>query len=114
MTTATTATLLTFADLTLDQSAHAATRGRRELALTLTEFRVLETLLHRPGQVLTSQQLYAAATGFDHAPDSRTVAMHIYRLRAKLEAAGEPRLIQTVRGVGFVLREPPARPRAET
>ena len=98
------ATLLTFADLALDQSAHAVTRGRREIQLTVTEYRLLEALMLRPGQVLTPRQLAVLLPDTPAASGPQAVRTHLCRLRAKLEAAGEARLVQTVHGTGFVLR----------
>ena len=98
--------LLAFADLALDQSAHVVTRGHRELELTATEYRLLDMFLRHPRQVLTGRQVLAEVWASDAAV-SNQVAVHVSSLRRKLEKHGEPRLIHTVRGVGYVLREGP-------
>jgi two-component system response regulator MprA len=98
------AQLLVFADLAMDQSAHAVTRGRREIQLTLTEYRVLQMFLEHPGQVLSKRQLFAGAWDLGREVDTQAVVAYVCRLRGKLEAGGEPRLIHTERGLGFVLR----------
>lgn len=97
--------LLVFADVVLDPSAHVVTRGGREVALPLSCFRMLEALIRRPGQVLSRDQLYRAACGDGRFAGSKTVDMGVSRLRCALEAGGVSRLVHTVRGAGFVLRE---------
>lgn len=99
--------LLAFADVSLDLSAHQAVRADRDLRLTPTEFRLLETFLRYPRQVLTRRQLLAGVWGIDFATRSNVVDVTVGYLRRKVESGGRPRLIQTVRGVGFVLREAP-------
>jgi two-component system response regulator MprA len=98
--------LLTFADLRLDPAARLAWRGDRQLALTKTEFDLLEILTWNAGVVLSRDVLYERIWGYDFETSSRSLDVYIGYLRAKLEADGEPRLVQTVRGVGFVVREP--------
>jgi two-component system response regulator MprA len=98
--------LLRFADLVLDPAAREVRRGDRLLALTALEFDLLACFLLHPRQVLTREQLLDAVWGADVAVTSNAVDVYVGYLRAKLEAAREPRLIQTVRGVGYVLRQP--------
>lgn len=102
--------VLAFADLALDWSAHAVTRGRREVHLTPTEFRLLDAFLRAPGGVITLQHLMAQLWGAPdwEGPSSASPApTFIASLRRKLERGGQPRLIHTVRGAGYVLREGP-------
>ena len=81
-------------------------RGGRGLELRPTEFALLETLLANPGRVLTRAVLYEAVWGYDFGRSSKTLEVYIGYLRRKMELDGAPRLIQTVRDVGYVLREP--------
>jgi two-component system response regulator MprA len=97
---------LSYADLTLDPAAHEVTRDGRLVDLTALEFQLLEHFLRHSRHVLTRDQLLEAVWGFDAETTSNLVDVYVGYLRAKLESAGEPRLIQTVRGVGYVLREP--------
>jgi two-component system response regulator MprA len=97
---------LTFADLTLDPATWEAHRGERVLQLTRTEFMLLELLLRHPRQVLTRAVIFEHVWDYDFGPSSNSLEVYIGYLRRKTEAAGEPRLIHTVRGVGYVLREP--------
>jgi two-component system, OmpR family, response regulator MprA len=97
--------LLRFADLTLDPAARQAWRGDRPLSLTKTEFDLLELLTYNARVVLSRETLYERIWGYDFETSSRSLDVYIGYLRAKLEADGEPRLVQTVRGVGFVVRE---------
>jgi len=96
---------LRFADLRLDPAARQAWRGERPLTLTKTEFDLLELLAWNAGIVLPRDVLYERIWGYDFETSSRSLDVYIGYLRAKLEADGEPRLVQTVRGVGFVVRE---------
>jgi two-component system response regulator MprA len=98
---------LTFADLELDLAACRARRGERILTLTRTEYAVLELFLRNPRRVLSRTAIFEAVWGYDFGPGSNSLWVYISYLRAKLEAGGEPRLIQTVRGLGYVLREEP-------
>jgi two-component system, OmpR family, response regulator MprA len=100
------ADLLRFADLTLDPVTHEVTRGARPIELTVTEFSLLELFLARPREVLSRAELFTRVWGYDFGAGSNALNVHVGRLRRKLEAAGEPRLVHTVRGVGYVLREP--------
>lgn len=95
---------LRFADLRLDPAARLAWRGSRTMSLTKTEFDLLELLIFNAGVVLSRDVLYDRVWGYDFETSSRSLDVYVGYLRSKLEAAGEPRLLQTVRGVGFVLR----------
>ncbi|UNO40504.1 response regulator transcription factor [Streptomyces sp. MST-110588] len=96
--------LLTFADLRMDLSTREVTRGGRPVELTRTEFTLLEMFLAHPRQVLTREQILKAVWGFDFEPTSNSLDVYVMYLRRKTEAGGEPRLVHTVRGVGYVLR----------
>jgi two-component system response regulator MprA len=98
--------LLRCADLELDPSAYEARRGSRALALTRTEFQLLELFLRHPRQVLTRSVIFERVWGYDFGSASRSLEVYVGYLRRKLEADGEPRLLHTVRGVGYVLRAP--------
>jgi two-component system response regulator MprA len=95
---------LRFVDLELDPLAHEARRGGRALELTRTEFLLLELLMRHPRQVLTRATIFDRVWGYDFGPASNSLEVYIGYLRRKTEADGEPRLLQTVRGVGYVLR----------
>jgi len=95
---------LRMADLTLDPRGRTAERGSRSLELTKTEFDLLELLLANAGIVLTRETIYERIWGFDFETSSRSLDVYVGYLRQKTEAAGEPRLIHTVRGVGYTLR----------
>jgi two-component system response regulator MprA len=97
--------VLRFSDLTLDPVAHQVTRGDREVELTRTEFLLLELFMLHPRQVLTRSVIFERVWGYDFGPDSNSLEVYVSYLRRKLEAADEPRLLHTVRGVGYVLRE---------
>jgi len=99
--------VLRFEDLQLDPRAHEARRGDRVLELTRTEFLLLELLMSHPRQVLTRATIFDRVWGYDFGPSSNSLEVYIGYLRRKTEAAGEPRLVHTVRGVGYVLRAPP-------
>jgi len=96
---------LGYGGLSLDPATREVRRGDREIDLTKTEFALLEQLLRHPRQVLTRAQLFEAVWGYDFGPSSNSLEVYIGYLRRKTEAGGEPRLIQTVRGVGYTLRE---------
>jgi len=98
-------TVLRFNDLALDTRTRDVARCERPMELTPTEFRLLELLLRNPRQVLTREVIFDRVWGFDFGPSSNTLSVYIGYLRRKTEAAGEPRLIHTVRGVGYMLRE---------
>ncbi len=97
---------LRFDDLELDPVAHEARRGGRLLELTRTEFLLLEVLMRHPRQVLTRTAIFDHVWGYDFGPASNSLEVYIGYLRRKTEADGEPRLVHTVRGVGYVLRAP--------
>jgi two-component system, OmpR family, response regulator MprA len=96
---------LRFSDLMLDPVAHQVRRGDREIELTRTEFLLLELFMLHPRQVLTRSVIFERVWGYDFGPDSNSLEVYVSYLRRKLEADGEPRLLHTVRGVGYVLRE---------
>jgi two-component system response regulator MprA len=96
---------LRFADLTLDRATREVRRGERPIELTRTEFSLLELLMDHPRQVLTRSQIYEAVWSYDFGESSNSLGVYVGYLRRKTERAGEPRLIQTVRGVGYALRE---------
>ncbi len=97
--------ILQFADLSLNPTTREVMRGGRRIDLTAKEFDILETFMRHPRQVLTREQLYERIWGYDFSGESNIIEVYIRYLRAKLEADGESRLIHTVRGVGYVLRE---------
>jgi len=98
--------VLRFAELELDPDAHGARIGGREVELTRTEYQLLELLMLNPRRVLSSELIYDRVWGYDFGPSGNALRVYIGYLRRKLEAGGQPRLIQTVHGVGYVLREP--------
>ena len=98
---------LRVADLLIDTAARTVRRGGRPLDLTRREFELLEVLARNAGLVLTRDQLLERVWGYDFDVRTDAVDTFVSYLRRKLEADGAPRLIQTVRGVGFVLREEP-------
>jgi len=95
---------LVYGDLVLDPGAYEARRGARELALTRTEFRLLELFMQHPRQVLTRTVIMEHVWGYDFGASSNSLGVYMGYLRRKTEAGGEPRLLHTVRGVGYVLR----------
>jgi len=96
-----------FADVTLDPSTREVDRGGRRIQLTRTEFNLLELFMRNPRQVLTRSQIYERVWGYDFGATSNALWVYVGYLRRKLEEGGEPRLLQTVRGVGYALREEP-------
>lgn len=98
---------LTFADLTLDPVTRDVTRGTRHISLTRTEFALLEMLIANPRRVLSRSRILEEVWGFDFPTSGNALEVYVGYLRRKTEAEGEPRLIHTVRGVGYVLRETP-------
>jgi two-component system response regulator MprA len=96
---------LVFGDLMLDPVAHEVRRGSRRIELTRTEFLLLELFLRNPRQVLTRSLIFDRVWGYDFGPSSNSLEVYVGYLRRKTEAGGESRLIHTVRGVGYVLRE---------
>ncbi|MCY0927505.1 response regulator transcription factor [Streptomyces sp. H27-H1] len=95
---------LTFGDLRMDLATREVTRAGRPVELTRTEFTLLEMFLAHPRQVLTREQILKTVWGFDFEPSSNSLDVYVMYLRRKTEAGGEPRLVHTVRGVGYVLR----------
>ena len=96
--------VLSLGDLVMDVPAHTVRRGDREVELTRTEFALLRLLLEHPGQVLTRSTIFERVWGYDFGATSNTLGVYVGYLRRKLEAGGEPRLLHTVRGLGYVLR----------
>jgi two-component system response regulator MprA len=97
---------LSFADLELDPGTREVTRGDERIELTRTEFSLLELFLLNPRQVLTRSIIFERVWGYDFGFASNSLDVYIGYLRRKTEAGDEPRLIQTVRGVGYALRQP--------
>ncbi|MDG3012226.1 response regulator transcription factor [Rhodococcus sp. D2-41] len=98
---------LTFADLSLDPVTREVVRGQRSISLTRTEFSLMEMLMSNPRRVLTRSRILEEVWGYDFPTSGNALEVYIGYLRRKTEADGEPRLIHTVRGVGYVLRETP-------
>jgi two-component system, OmpR family, response regulator MprA len=98
---------LSFADLALDPVSRDVWRGHRRIELTRTEYALLELLLAHPRQVLTRSQIFERVWGYDFGATSNALGVYVGYLRRKTEAGGEARLLHTVRGIGYVLREEP-------
>ena len=98
---------LTYGDLRMDPDTREVTRGERRLDLTRTEYLLMELFLSHPRQVLTREQILGEVWGFDFEPTSNSLDVYVMYLRRKTEAGGEPRVIHTVRGVGYTLRAAP-------
>jgi two-component system response regulator MprA len=96
--------VLRFDELELDPVAHEVRRGARRIELTRTEFLLLELFMHHPRQVLTRSVIFDRVWGYDFGPSSNSLEVYVGYLRRKTEAGGEPRVLHTVRGVGYVLR----------
>ncbi|MBP0455233.1 MULTISPECIES: response regulator transcription factor [unclassified Kitasatospora] len=96
--------VLAFADLRMNTATREVTRAGKPVELTRTEFMLLEMFLSHPRQVLTREQILKAVWGFDFEPSSNSLDVYVMYLRRKTEQGGMPRLIQTVRGVGYALR----------
>ncbi len=96
--------LLHFDRVTMDVAGHEVRVGDQRVELTAREFDVLELFMRHPRQVLTREQVYERIWSYDFGADSNVLEVYVRALRQKLEAAGAPRLLQTVRGVGYVLR----------
>ncbi len=96
---------LRFGDLSLDPAAYEVRRGDRLVELTRTEFLLLELFMRHPRQVLPRSTIFEHVWGFDFGATSNSLEVYVSYLRRKTEAAGEPRLLQTVRGIGYVLRD---------
>ena len=99
--------VLRFADLSLDTGTRQAMRGDRVISLTAKEYELLELFMRHPRQVLTREVIFDRVWGYDFGGESNVLEVYIRYLRQKLEGEDEPRLIHTVRGVGYVLRENP-------
>jgi two-component system response regulator MprA len=97
--------VLTFSDLTMDVASRDVSRGGRPIELTRTEFTLLEMFLRRPRRVLDRSFILEEVWGYDFPTSANSLEVYVGYLRRKTEAEGEPRLIQTVRGVGYVLKE---------
>jgi len=97
--------ILTFEDLRLDTGTHQAFRGERIVELTAKEYELMELFLRNPRQVLTRDLIYDRVWGYDFGGESNIIEVYVRYLRQKTESDREPRLIHTVRGVGYVLRE---------
>lgn len=96
---------LTFEDITLDRGSRTVRRKDREIPLTATEFNLLQLFMENPRQVLTRERIMEAVWGYDFEGESNVLEVYIGYLRRKLEEGGLPRVLHTVRGVGYVLRE---------
>jgi len=97
---------LTFHDLTLDRGTRRAYRDERVISLTAKEYELLELFMEHPRQVLTREVIYDRVWGYNFGGQSNIIEVYVRYLRQKLEKEGEPRLIHTLRGVGYVLRKP--------
>jgi two-component system response regulator MprA len=97
---------LRFADLRLNVAAREARRGERPISLTNTEYELLRLFLLHPRQVLSRERIYERVWGYEFVGESKVIEVYVRYLREKLEAAGESRLIHTLRGAGYVLKEP--------
>ncbi|MDX6657330.1 MAG: two-component system, OmpR family, response regulator MprA [Solirubrobacteraceae bacterium] len=97
--------VLRFGDLELDPNTHEVYRGDRAIEVTRTEFLLLELFLHHPRQVLTRDVIFDRVWGYDFGPASNSLEVYVGYLRRKTEADGESRLLHTIRGVGYVLKE---------
>jgi len=95
---------ITVGDLELDRAGHRAMRDSRDLELTRRELELLEVFMRHPGQVIAREQLHEEVWGYDFDPKTNVADVFVGYLRRKLEAGGAPRVLHTVRGVGFVLR----------
>ena len=97
--------VLHFADLTLDTGTRQAFRAERPIELTAKEYELLELFMRHPRQVLTREVIFDRVWGYDFGGESNIIEVYVRYLRQKTEAANEKRLVHTVRGVGYVLRE---------
>lgn len=97
--------LLAFGELSLNRESRIVMRGPRRIDLSRTEFSLLELFLEHPRQVLSRTQIFERVWDYDFGPRSNALGVYIGYLRRKLESGGEPRLIHTMRGVGYVLRQ---------
>jgi two-component system, OmpR family, response regulator MprA len=97
--------VLRFANLTLDTAAHELRVADRRVELTAKEYELLDLFMRHPQQVLTREVIYDRVWGYDFGGESNIIEVYVRYLRQKIEGGGNPRLIQTVRGVGYILRE---------
>ncbi len=97
--------ILKVSDLVMDTGAREVRRGNRKLDLTAKEFDLLELFMRHPRQVLTRELIFDRIWGYDFGGESNIIEVYVRYLRQKMEAEGEPRLLQTVRGYGYALRE---------
>jgi len=95
---------LRFGELIIDRDAMTCRRGAREIPLSRTEYQLLELLMASQGKVLSRDVIFDKVWGYDFGPESNSLDVYVGYLRRKLEAEGEPRIIHTVRGVGYVMR----------
>jgi DNA-binding response OmpR family regulator len=100
-----TGNILRYNNLQMDTAAHETTMNGRRVELTAKEYELLELFMRHPQQVLTRDIIYDRVWGYDFGGESNIIEVYVRYLRQKLEAHGEPRLIHTVRGVGYILRE---------
>lgn len=98
-------TTLLFADLKINMETYQVWRGEREISLTAKEFELLSFFMKNPRQILTREKIMDAVWGYDYQGESNVLEVYIGYLRQKLEEAGEKRLLQTVRGIGYTLKE---------
>ena len=98
--------VLSFADVRLDPAAYEVSRGGRPIELTRTEFLLLELFMRNPRQALPRATIFERVWGYDFGTRSNSLGVYVGYLRRKLEEGGEPRLLHTIRGIGYVLREP--------
>lgn len=98
---------LTFSDLTLDLASREVRRGKRSIELTRTEFALLEMFMRRPKRVLERSFILEEVWGYDFPTTANSLEVYVGYVRRKTEAEGEPRLLHTVRGVGYVLKDSP-------
>ncbi len=97
--------VLRYGPLTMDTAAHETTINDRRAELTAKEYELLELFMHHPQQVMTREVIYDRVWGYDFGGESNIIEVYVRYLRQKLEVGGEPRLIHTVRGVGYILRK---------
>ncbi len=96
---------LRFADVRMDLAAHEVWRGEHQIALTATEYDLLRLFLLNPRQVLSRERIYEGVWGYEFAGESKVIEVYVSQLRQKLETGDKPRLLHTIRGAGYVLRE---------
>jgi two-component system response regulator MprA len=97
--------ILRFSDLSLNTATREVRRGNEIIDLTVQEFDLLEYFMRHPRQVLGRDRIYEKVWGYDFGGESNVIEVYVSYLRSKLEAGGEPRLVHTIRGVGYVLKE---------